>query len=201
MMDSIEEFNRQLFLSLNASPETSVLMLGAAKFIANDLIFLIPLLLAGLWLWGDLPRRGAVLKAVLAMAVSLGGSFLIGLLWHHPRPLALELGRTYFDHALDASFPSDHATAFAAIGFASLKKETRQLGWAMLIVGAGVGWARIFLGVHFPADVLGAFAVAAAVCYGVSPAWNRAEKAVTGYCERLYRIIFAPLIAAGWIRN
>jgi undecaprenyl-diphosphatase len=200
-MDSIETFNRQLFLSLNAAPETAGWLIALAKFAANGLVFLVPLLLAWLWLWGSGFRRSSALKAVFAAAASLGVNHLIGLLWYHPRPLALELGHTYFDHALDASFPSDHATIFFAAGFALLKGETRPVGFALLLTGALVGWARIFLGVHFPLDMLGALAVSAAVCCGVSLAWGKIGNGVTGYCLRLYRVVLAPLISLGWIRS
>jgi undecaprenyl-diphosphatase len=200
-MDSIETVNRQLFLFLNAAPETPGWVIGLAKFIASGLIFLVPLLLAGLWLWGNDSRRSSALKAVFVMAISLGVNYLIGMLWYHPRPLALELGHTYSDHVLDASFPSDHATFFFAIGFSLLQGKTRRFGWGVLLAGVLAGWARIFLGVHFPLDILGALVVAAAACYGVSPVWDRIGKSLTGYCLRLYRIVLSPLIARGWIRS
>ncbi|MCE9507410.1 MAG: phosphatase PAP2 family protein [Alphaproteobacteria bacterium] len=200
-MDSIETLNRQLFLSLNAAPETAGWLIALAKFAANGLIFLLPLLLAGLWLWGNDSRRSSALRAIFTAAASLGVNFLIGMLWYHPRPLALELGHTYFHHALDASFPSDHATIFFAAGFALLQGGTRPIGFALLLTGALVGWARIFLGVHFPLDMLGALAVSAAVCFGVSLLWDKTGKNITGYCLRLYRVILAPLISLGWIRS
>jgi undecaprenyl-diphosphatase len=200
-MDSIETFNRQLFLSLNAAPETAGWVIALAKFAANGLIFLVPLLLAWLWLWGNDSRRSTALKAVFAAAVSLGVNNLIGLLWYHPRPLALELGHTYFSHALDASFPSDHATFLFSTGFALLQGETRRFGLGVLLAGALTGWARIFLGVHFPLDILGGLLVAAAACFGVSPLWNKIGKGITGYCLRLYRAVLSPLIALGWIRS
>jgi undecaprenyl-diphosphatase len=199
-MDSIETFNQQLFLALNAAPETSALALAAAKFIAKGLILFIPLLLAGLWLQGGDARRSAVLKAGFVAVLSFGVSCLIGLIWFHPRPLALELGHTYFNHALDASFPSDHATAIFAVGFALLKGKTRAFGWGLLAAGFLVGWARVFLGVHFPLDILGALIVSSAVCLVVAPLWDKIDKPVTKFCTGLYRIIFAPLISRGWIR-
>jgi undecaprenyl-diphosphatase len=200
MKDSMETFNEQLFLALNAGPETSHVVLLAAKFIASGLILFIPLLLAGMWLWGSEARRNLVLKALFFTIVNLAVNFVIGLIWYHPRPLAIELGHTYFNHALDASFPSDHATIFFIIGFALLKNETR-LGWGLLLAGAVVGWARVFLGVHFPLDILGALVAAFVVCTALSPLWDKFGKSVTGYGVRLYRTIFAPLISRGWIKS
>lgn len=200
-MDRIETLNRQLFLSLNAAPETAGGVMALAKCAANGLVYFVPLLLAYLWLWGNDARRSAALRAVLAVAAGLGISFLIGQLWPHPRPLALALGHTYFDHALDASFPSDHAVFLFSVGCALLPGGTRRFGIAVLLAGALTGWARVFLGVHFPLDILGALAVAAAACGGVSPLWGKIGKKTTAYCLRLYRAVFSPLISLGWVRS
>lgn len=200
-MDRIETFNQQLFLYLNAAPTTPGYALDAARLVANGLIFLIPALLAAMWFWGGEQRRSAALKALVVIIASLAVNLLIGLVWYHARPLALGLGHTYFSHAPDASFPSDHATVFAAAGFALLKGETRLSGRILLAMGAVVGWARIFLGVHFPLDILGAFIVSYLVCYGVAPGWNRVGKNVTEYFTRIYRVILAPVIAMGWVRK
>jgi len=200
-MEHLEELNRQLFLSLNASLAPPGHMLGVAKLAANGLIFFVPALLAALWLWGDDRRRSAALKALVVIAAGLGVNRLIGLAWHHVRPQVSGLGQTYLSHAPDASFPSDHTTVFAAAGFALLKGETRWLGLTLLASGLVVGWARVFLGVHFPLDILGAFVVSYLLCYIVSLGWDRVGKNITGYCIRLYRVVLAPVIALGLIRR
>lgn len=201
MIEHIEAANRKLFLYLNASPMIPGYILQAAKLLANGLIFLVPLLLAGLWFWGNDERRNAVLKAIVVTIISLGIGFAIGIVWFHARPMALGLGNTYFYHTLDASFPSDHTTVFAAIGFSLLAAATRRWGYAMLAAAAAVGWSRVFLGVHFPLDILGAFVVSYLVARAVAPLWKKIGGSLTGYALRFYRFLLSPVIARGWIRN
>src|SRR5262245_1652010 len=112
-MGSIEAWNQALFLKINAGPATPAWLIDMAMGVADDLILAIPLLLLGLWLWGDEGRRSVALKSCLVTFVALGLNQLIGLVWQHPRPFALGLGHVYVPHAPDSSFPSDHMTVFA----------------------------------------------------------------------------------------
>jgi undecaprenyl-diphosphatase len=113
----------------------------------------------------------------------------------------LGLGPTFIAHASDSSFPSDHATVFAAVGLTLTLANARSVvGWATLVLGVCVAWARIFLGVHFPDDMAGAVAVVAVVWMALHPVWRLAGERVTLAVSRLYRAVLAGPIASGWIR-
>lgn len=200
-MNKIESFNRTLFLQINAGEGTADWLIRIATFIANDLIYLLPLLLLGMWLWGDSMRRSQAARAGLVTVLALGVNLLIGLIWPYPRPFAQGLGHVWIYHAADPSFPSDHATVFAGIGLALLCSGASGLGAAVLATGVAVAWARIFLGVHFPLDMLGAVAVTSAVCLVVSPLWRVRGDTLIHLMERLYRSMLARPIAWGWCRH
>ncbi len=54
------------------------------------------------------------------------------------------------------SFPSGHAAAGMAAGLAvAYGSASRMVGTGALILGALIGISRIFVGAHFPSDVLG----------------------------------------------
>jgi undecaprenyl-diphosphatase len=80
---------------------------------------------------------------------------VLGQLWYHPRPFADHPKHTLLlvHHGADNSFPSDHASVAFAIAFAVLIFH-RRLGILLLVVAVGVGLDRIFVGVHYPIDVL-----------------------------------------------
>ena len=71
----------------------------------------------------------------------------------------------------DFSFPSGHSGAAFASAFAllfSLPRGEKRWGWAMTALAVLIGFSRLYVGVHFPTDVLGGMAVgffsALAVC-------------------------------------
>lgn len=200
-MNHIEAFNRTLFLQINGGDGTLAWLIQVAIGIADDLIYLIPLLLLGMWLWGDSTRRSQAIKACLVTLLALGANQVIGLVWQHPRPFMIGLGHAWIPHAADSSFPSDHMTVFAGVGLTLLLDGALWFGLATLIGGLSIAWARVFLGVHFPLDMLGAVGVAACSYLIASPLWHRAGMAITGLAERLYRTVLARPISAGWIRR
>ena len=200
-MNKAEFWNQSVFLALNARPGTANWMLATAEAIANGLIYLIPIVLTVLWLWGGHRHRAVALKACIVAGLGLGAGQLSGLTWPRPRHFMIGLGHTWMPHSADASFPSDHLTVFTAVGLCMVLDVESVLGLTLLATGLCVAWARIYLGVHFALDMLGAAGVAACSYLIVSPLWRRAGMAITGLAERLYRTVLARPIAAGWIRR
>lgn len=156
----MDTLNTQLFLWLNASSQPSPGLLWLTTLLAEWLIYALPLLLAGLWLSGQRQQREAAVTATLCVLFALGCGQLIGLLWPHPRPFMLGLGHAFLAHQAEASFPSDHATVFFTLGLSLLLSSLRRLGGAILLSGAVVSWSRVYLGVHFPFDMVGALLLA-----------------------------------------
>ncbi|MGC0152061.1 phosphatase PAP2 family protein [Chromobacterium vaccinii] len=200
-MHALESLNQTLFLLINATPETSPFSIKLATFIAKDVLMLLPLLLASLWLWGRPALRDTVLKSALLTGVALLGNWLIGLAWPHPRPFAIPLGHTFLLHDATPSFPSNHGTIFAVMALCWCFSPARGWGWLLAIAGLAVAWSRVFLGVHFPLDMLGALLVSVFWYASLSPLWARQGTALTAGLESLYRRLLAKPIAAGLIRH
>ncbi|MBI5131521.1 MAG: undecaprenyl-diphosphatase [Rhodopseudomonas palustris] len=172
----------RLFFALAASSATNQRTLGAAIFIARWAISFGPLALAALWIFGSrIERRAAVLAGASALlAVTVAGA--ISSLWMHARPFVTFGLPNLLDHAPDSSFPSDHSTLLFALGFGLCILPSvagRRAGLSAVALGVVVGWSRIFLAVHYPSDIAGAAAVAAASsCVMAVPA-------VRGVCNHL----------------
>ena len=113
-------------------------------------------------------RRAAVWLAV-AMAGSLALDMTLKYAYHRARPTA------FFGVAPHSySFPSGHALCsfcFYGILAGLLSARTKSLAWRLIIWTAAallviaVGLSRIYLGVHYPSDVLAGY-LAAAVWVG-----------------------------------
>lgn len=94
----------------------------------------------------------------LSLILVLLLDWLISLVYYHPRPFAIGLGRQLINHGMDASFPSDHAAVLFATAFSLLFLKQKKRSIAFFIIGIIVGIARIFCGIHFPFDVIGSIA-------------------------------------------
>lgn len=81
-------------------------------------------------------------------------------------PLQSLLRRT----PLSASFPSGHAAAAGAFATA-VSLESPALGVGVGAAAAGVAISRVYVGVHYPSDVIAGAAVGAAVALGTTRLW------------------------------
>ncbi|HYL42545.1 MAG TPA: phosphatase PAP2 family protein [Ktedonobacteraceae bacterium] len=124
-------------------------------------------------------RRAVVLWTALACLVAYAINLLIEQFVFEPRPFISHKVHLLIAHAADSSFPSDHtAWSFAVIGmlaFAFLpilisarnKRENIEQRFdpallrklfayfiAAFVIGCIIGLARVFVGVHYPGDVL-----------------------------------------------
>ena len=93
------------------------------------------------------------------------------------------------------SFPRDHATLMFALAFGFLAAPSqRGMGWGLLVMAAGVAWARVFLGAHYPSDMAGGAVLAfvAVVLVRNISAWQRIWGALERAYERFLRVLHLP---------
>lgn len=135
------------------------------EFCAQGIVWIQLAIMAIFWISAKARYQKTVFYAGLSSAVSLFlAAFLISPAVNHPRPFATHDVNQLIPHVADASFPSDHATLAFAIAF-SVWFAHRRLGAAMLGLAILTGIARIYVGVHYPADIAGAIALSAIVSF------------------------------------
>lgn len=197
---TLSELNLSLFSWINASPEASNTSIHFAIFIANDLLYCMILLFAWFWLRGNYDTKKQILKAFIFTSIAILISQCISHVYYHPRPFVMEVGRTLIYHAPNGSFPSDHMLIFSSIAFSYLFSAQRKLGTFLLIMAWLVAWSRVYLGVHFPLDMLGAFLLAFALNFFGLKLWNLYKDKIMQWALTIHFYLFKPLIQKGYIK-
>jgi undecaprenyl-diphosphatase len=162
------------------------------KFAANDLIFVIVAIVALLFLipWRskrDERRFGAV-AAVPSVALALIVGKIISDAVDRMRPFVAHHAHAHLliHHSKDASFPSDHATAGFALAMAVWLYD-RVAGALLLVLAAIMAFGRVYVGVHYPGDVIaGALIGISAALVMYLPPIRALVGRVAEWCARLY---------------
>jgi len=153
--------NTHLFILLNAPAAASPTLVTLAEVIASKLIYVVPLLLIALWIWSEPEQRSGLVSTGIVAVLALGANQIVGLLWYEPRPFMIGLGRTLMAHAPENSFPSDHTTFMLTVGLALIATRAAPM-WGKVVSALAmlVAWARIYLGLHFPLDMIASALIA-----------------------------------------
>jgi undecaprenyl-diphosphatase len=158
-----QQFDRAVLLWMNArsSPRLDALALEITA-LGSGWVMATTVLVAGTFLWISRHRY----SALLLWAALLGSGLLsstLKMVFDRPRPLVFEW-RVPF--VAQSSFPSGHSTmvmaVYVTLAYLVVRLEpTRALRRVTMAAFAGtillVGLSRVYLGVHYPSDVIAGF--------------------------------------------
>ena len=174
-----------LFLWLTGTLNSPIWSVALAKFFASAIVPVVAIALVAAWVRARTGWRPALLDAVAAGALGLSLVQVIGWFHYRPRPFEAGLGANLLDHLPENSFPSDHATLMFALAFGLMSAvPLRKAGAVLLVLAFAVSWARIFLGAHYPSDVIGG-AILAVFCVGLVRSIS-ARQTLWINCVKLY---------------
>ncbi|WP_286716220.1 phosphatase PAP2 family protein [Acinetobacter sp. UBA2581] len=197
---SLDQLNLYLFHLLNVPDQASIWMINYASLIAHDLVYVFLLIFAIAWLRGSHEVKTGIIKAAIFTAITLSISEVLSTVLNTPRPFVMEVGRTLIEHAPTGSFPSNHMSIFSGIAFAYYFSVQRDLGRILLWTAWLVAWSRVYVGVHFPIDMVGAFLIALAVNLAGLPLWWKYENKIMRFIFSIHQFLFKPFIRMGWIK-
>lgn len=197
---SLDQLNLYLFHLLNVPDQASIWMIDYASLIAHDLVYVFLLIFAIAWLRGSHEVKTGIIKAAIFTAITLSISEVLSAVLNTPRPFVMEVGRTLIEHAPTGSFPSNHMSIFSGIAFAYYFSAQRDLGRILLWTAWLVAWSRVYVGVHFPIDMAGAFLIALVVNLAGLPLWWKYENKIMSFIFSIHQFLFKPFIRMGWVK-
>ena len=142
---------------------------------ASDYFFpvIFALFLVGIWFNGSeqkerVVNQHIVIFSIISLAFVNWIVFVINAYLFRPRPFENEQISLIFYEATDSSFPSNALAVLFAISITTLITN-RRYGISLMILSIVYGISRIYVGVHYPLDILSALILgviaAGIVCY------------------------------------
>ncbi len=191
----VSRFDLHWFSVVNHWASVSPALDKVGTVLAGDALEIWAVLLLLFWFWPPLTAnraRRTVVYAAASAVLALGFNYLLTHTFgYQPRPfvyLPPAAVHQLLPHAADSAFPSDTTAGSFGLATAFFYARTRDGWWAWLLAAA-IGVARVFVGLHWPNDIL-VGALDGVVAGLVVVAGRRALEPVVQWLFRLFR--FGP---------
>lgn len=165
-------------------------IMQAFTFLGEETVFMV---LAIILFWCVDKWKGYFLLATGFLGTIL--SQTMKLIWRVPRPWVRDPSFTVVESAQSGatgySFPSGH-TQGAACTFGGIARFSKRgwLRWAMVILVLLVGFSRMYLGAHYPSDVIVGLVLGVAAVLLMYPIFQKARQSE----KFMYGVLFGMLL-------
>ncbi|MCI0768047.1 undecaprenyl-diphosphatase [Bacillus sp. TL12] len=151
---SFSQLNIDAFRAINDLGKQYSFLNSTMIFLAEYMEYFLALIIVVYWFTRSNQNRMMVVQAMIAFVTAkiigkLAGEFHLN---YQPFAVLPDVNKLV-DHAVDNSFPSDHTILFFSICF-SFWLVRKKVGWLWLVLAFCVAISRIWVGVHYPFDVV-----------------------------------------------
>ncbi|MGQ7875394.1 undecaprenyl-diphosphatase [Bacillus sp. 1A] len=151
---SFSQLNIDAFRAINDLGKQYSSLNSTMVFLAEYMVYFLGLIIIAYWFTQSRQNKMVIIQAMIAFITAEIIGKLAGKLYLNYQPFAaLPNVNKLVDHAVDNSFPSDHTILFFSICFSFwiVRKKAR---WLWLVLAFCVAISRIWVGVHYPFDIL-----------------------------------------------
>jgi undecaprenyl-diphosphatase len=160
--------NYHLFQLINGWAGHSDGVDDVMEFTATTLIYVVFAVAAVLGLHMLWHRRfGRLIRAGAALALAFAAATVVSLLSHEVRPFQTHHVVQLIPHEAGSSLPSDHATAGFTLAAVTAVFLYRLWAAPLAAAAAAIGFARVWVGVHYPGDIAASLLIALAATAAV----------------------------------
>ncbi|AXN02248.1 undecaprenyl-diphosphate phosphatase [Candidatus Purcelliella pentastirinorum] len=188
-------FNKEIFLYINATPSSSFLLINLSIFLAKYIIYSIPIFVIYNWFFVNefnvYFKHELVLKSILGIIYSLFYSLIFGKIYPSNRPVFENFGYCYFvEHAFNQSYPSHHGSVAFTFSFILIKLRLFKCGILFLLMSFFISWSRIYLGLHWPIDILGSIFIGFLVIIFSDFFWKFYKNFLISFSVKIHNFLF-----------
>lgn len=150
--------NYHLFETINQLAGNHPFLDTVMIFTTQYALIIYALTLLLMWFLGKEEHKYSVVFAAITGVLGLLLNLILGHIYNEPRPFVTHKVHLLIQHVKDSSFPSDHATGAFSLSLAILFRH-RKIGLGMLLFAMLTGISRVYLGHHYPFDIIGSILV------------------------------------------
>ena len=154
--------NMEFFRIINNLAYKNALLDKVMIFFSNDVPYIFMAVIVLIFILGIInnkkENRKIAVNTVVITAINLIINLMIRIIFHINRPFVDHNVNLLVSHDTASSFPSNHATGTMSIAVA-LNKYNKVLGLIMTILSIIVGFSRVYVGDHYPIDIIGSYII------------------------------------------
>jgi undecaprenyl-diphosphatase len=152
-MTDMLALNTALFQAMGAGHTPDPEVIWFASIVAETASWLCVALMG--WVaWRRPSQRVYAMVTLVAAAAAAMLAHALADAIAMPRPFMVGLSPAHIGHGARGSLPSAHASVMFTIGLLfCLRASIRKIGLTIMAIAVLTGWARIYVGVHFPFDI------------------------------------------------